>query len=72
MNEDSTEYKVGTFPPWYARKWWMRVREVESVTYSDGSVGGCAEFYVPWWSWPFELLHRLIFGNPKVELAEYE
>lgn len=25
-----------------------------------------SEFYVPWWAWPFELIHRSIFGCVKV------
>lgn len=25
------------------------------------------ELYVPWWAWPFELIHRAIFGQVKLK-----
>jgi len=62
------EMKIGTPAPWYERKWWVRVREIESIWTPQGWTG-CAEFYVPFWAWPLELGHRMIFGNPKVGLA---
>ena len=24
------------------------------------------EFYCPWYAWPLEIIHRIIFGNPKL------
>ena len=59
------EYAVGTVRHPLLCRWWQRVREVEPIRYADGSIGACHELYVPWWSWPLELLHRFIFGNPQ-------
>lgn len=42
-------------------RWWLRVREVESIIYGDGSSGACHEFYVPFWAWPLEGLHRFVW-----------
>lgn len=63
------EMKEGRIAPWYLRKWWMRMREIESVQTPQGWTG-CAEFYVPWWAWPFELAYRAIFGNARLTLDE--
>jgi hypothetical protein len=53
--------------PWYLRRWWLRIRACESILL-NGLWTAQAEFYVPWWSWPLELIHRFFFG--KVTLYE--
>ena len=65
------EMKLGRALPWYLRKWWMRTRNVVSVQTPQGWTG-CAEFYVPFWAWPLEMLHRLMFGNSKLRLPPIE
>ena len=53
-------------------RWWMRLRPI----CKGFQIESCGEFlppielYVPWWAWPFELVHRLIFGRAK--LHNYE
>ncbi len=65
------EYKIGVARPLWQRKWWMRCRNVDPVISEmpDGSrlYSACAEFYFPWWAWPLELVHRVKFGNPKLQ-----
>lgn len=39
---------------------WIRTRENKDFL-------GLREIYVPWWAWPFELTHRLIFGSTKIK-----
>ena len=52
-------------------KWWKRVRDRKGQIPQKGAfIQPCIELYVPWWGWPFELLHRLIFGNPKMTAIE--
>ena len=52
-------------------KWWLKVRPCKSAIQINANQGipPCIEFYVPFWAWPFELLHRLyclIFGKDKL------
>lgn len=39
--------------------------QVKSVTESGltASFEPVVEFYVPWWAWPLEWMHRLVFGT---------
>lgn len=61
------EYKVGTCRPLPFCRWWCRVRPLKNAVQLNAGEGipAAVEFYVPWWAWPFELLHRLIFGSTK-------
>jgi len=44
-------------------RWWLKIRTCE-----QSCVGGAVhEFYVPFWAWPFEWLHRLIFGRATIK-----
>ena len=45
-------------------KWWMRVEPLKFEPSSRLQSG--ARFYVPWWAWPLELVHRAIFGRVKI------
>lgn len=58
-----SEYKIGIAKHIMLQRWWLRTRECESIVYDDGSIGASAEFYIPIWAWPFELVHRAIFGK---------
>jgi len=55
--------------PWYFCKWWLKCETYPLDKDPDGFTHG-AKIYVPWWAWPLELLHRLVFGYPKLEAAE--
>lgn len=47
--------------------WWIKSRPSGKFLYFDGKENQLViEFYIPWWGWPCELLHRLIFGYPKI------
>jgi hypothetical protein len=48
-------------------RWWLRTRPCQLRIQIDKEVPACIEFYVPWWGWPFELTHRLIFGSTKIK-----
>lgn len=49
------------------RRWWLRTRPVSNgIQLGLQNVPAAIEFYVPWWGWPFEILHRCIFGYPKL------
>ncbi len=59
-------------------RWWLRTRPTKDAiqlpngTYGSGNTqvtvtGPVIEFYVPWWAWPMELLHRLVFGYKVIE-----
>jgi hypothetical protein len=55
------EYKTATLGPSWKRKWWMRSREIDAV---DGFRR--YEMYSPWWAWPLELIHRIVFGYTRL------
>ena len=59
------DYSVSEGLPRCLTKWWMRCRSCQSVQI-DGLWTACSEFYVPWWAWPLEIVHRLAFGKVKV------
>jgi len=47
-------------------RWWLRTRPVMNVKPSPFGQHAVREFFVPWWAWPLELLHRGIFGHTKL------
>lgn len=49
-------------------KWWLHTRDVKGQIAAPGvDLPPCIEFYVPWWAWPLELAHRMIFGREKIQ-----
>ena len=54
-------------PKWLCR-WWLRTRPCKNAVQMNPNDGipACIEFYVPAWAWPFELLHRAVFGKAKI------
>lgn len=50
-------------------RWWLRTRPDTrgNQLNASGSLSPCVIFYVPWWGWPFEFMHRLLFGCPKIK-----
>lgn len=60
--------EIGHTLPLPLCRWWLRTRECElgvQVPTAD-AMPACIEFYVPWWGWPLEWLHRLIFGRARL------
>ena len=53
-------------------RWWCRTREVPNtdcwikIGNEEWKRVPITEFYIPWWSWPLEILHRMVFGKPKL------
>lgn len=52
--------------PKYLRRWWLRTRPCKKQILVSEYFDNPLEFYVPWWAWPFELMHRMIFGRAKL------
>jgi len=48
-------------------RWWLRTRPCKKAVQLNNYIPACVEFYVPWWAWPLELTHRLIFGTTKIQ-----
>jgi len=48
-------------------KWWIRVKPCAAIMI-DGLWSASSEIYVPWWAWPFEIIHRMIFGSSKIDI----
>ena len=49
-------------------RWWLRTRLCKNgIQLGPEGMPACMEFYVPWWAWPLELTHRLIFGRAVIE-----
>ena len=49
-------------------RWWLKIRPCKTavpVNVGHG-VSACLEFYIPFSAWPFELLHRCVFGKAKL------
>jgi len=67
MKEEIT-YVKGICRPIIFTRWWLRTRKIKSGPEFNeyGLKHAVHELYVPWWSWPFELLHRLVFGRAKL------
>jgi hypothetical protein len=58
------EYVVRKSLPPILTRWWLKTRKCEeSVQIGPEGVSASIEFYIPWWAWLFELLHRLVFGR---------
>ena len=69
MNKEfnmTTEFTTGTCRPRPLTRWWLRTRFIEVITYDNGLIGAPMELYVPFWAWPLELLHRVVFGSTKI------
>lgn len=66
----SNDYVIGrSRHPWLCR-WWVRTRPVKPDKFhramcrlTSSGARAPVEFYVPWWGWPLELLHRAVFGR---------
>ena len=58
------EYVTKISLPKLLTRWWLKTRPCKNIV-QIGSKGvpACIEFYVPFWAWPFELIHRLFFGR---------
>lgn len=65
-----TKYTIGKSLPRPLCKWWLRTRDCKGQIPTDGWIHPAIEFYVPFWAWPLELLHRAFFGNPKLTAIE--
>lgn len=65
-----TEMTVGKCLPLPLCKWWKRARPSTRGIQLNNGAPPCIELYVPWWAWPLELVHRAIFGNPKLTPIE--
>jgi len=49
-------------------RWWLRCRPASgAVQLGRADFAPVQEFYVPWWAWPLEWLHRLIYGKARLE-----
>jgi hypothetical protein len=58
-------YAVGR--PIILCRWWLKTRQCKLAHQIAGQgLAPVQEFYVPFWAWPLELLHRLIFGSSKI------
>lgn len=53
-------------------RWWLRTRLIPGDVTTRVNFAGMkdsvtsspvVEFYVPWWAWPLEWMHRLVFGT---------
>jgi len=64
-----TQYEVCVGRPRWQCRWWLRSKPAPILPGDDGLFHG-AEMYVPWWAWPLDLAHRLIFGSTKLEQLE--
>lgn len=66
--EEKTTYVKRTCRPTIFTRWWLGIRKFKpSSEFNEcGLKYAIHEFYVPWWGWPFELLHRLVFGRAKL------
>lgn len=59
-------------------RWWLKLRNVNLPGRSNirdmadlqemaAEADQAAEFYVPWWAWPLEWIHRLVFGRHLID-----
>lgn len=56
MNINNVNYITVTAYPKILCRWWLKSKQENNI----------AEFYVPWWAWPMEFIHRIIFGASKI------
>lgn len=67
MNEE--KYITVTQLPIYKCRWWLKMRackRAQLIGKPQSGVLPVQEFYVPWWAWPLEILHRILFGKKKI------
>ena len=58
------DYVNGKALPKLLARWWLKMRICKNaIQLGPKGMPACVEFYVPWWGWPFEMIHRLIFGK---------
>jgi hypothetical protein len=53
-------------------RWWLRGRVVIDPRVNASGpypTKAFVELYVPWYAWPLELLHRIVFGSTKIGKA---
>lgn len=43
-------------------RWWIRGK----ITGELGTTHRVIELFIPWWGWPLELLHRMVFSKVKI------
>ncbi len=62
------KYSIGQSRHPILCRWWVKTKECEATTPEEA----VHELYVPFWAWPFEWLHRLVFGRATLEQPEPE
>ena len=69
----SVEMTTGTGRHRVLSRWWLKTRATKTgVQLNNGEMPACVELYVPFWAWPLEILHRLVFGSTKIEAVSVE
>lgn len=60
--------------PLIMRRWWLKTRPATNAVQINSGEGipACVEFYVPFWAWPFELLHIILFGSTRLQKTTEE
>jgi len=71
MNERTVDVEVCIGHPRWLCRWWLSFRPCVSEQI-DGLWTAPSEGYIPWWAWPFELCHRLIWGRCSLSEEEHE
>ena len=68
LMEEST-FGTAKCRPLFLCRWWLKTRDIKNPIQLNPGEGipPAVEFYVPWWAWPLELLHRLIFGHARLK-----
>lgn len=62
---DISELKLCPARSRFARRWWLKCKVTKLIDDPNGFTD-LAEFYVPFWAWPFELCHRMVFGYSRI------
>lgn len=58
---------LGRSLPMPLTRWWLKTRACSrGIQLNHDGTPPCVEFYVPWWTWPLELTHRVIFGRARI------
>jgi len=66
--DNKEDYVMKKALPTPLTRWWLKTRPCKNaVQIGPEGISACIEFYVPWYAWPFELLHRLVFGKATLE-----
>lgn len=58
MNTEREKFTVANNK--FLCRWWLKTRDCKDFP-------NLIELYVPWWAWPLEIFHRLIFGSTKIK-----